>query len=141
MKTPVKKGMTLIEVIVASTILAIAVVSFLMLFVKQNALVESFKRESHALMLIQSKLEIIKSNNDAATLVSLLSQVNSSAPEIHKISGIEYKLYYEIKLIDYAGVEGGSTHPRLYEIRVIAQWPDGDGVHKSVSLTTRTNEA
>jgi prepilin-type N-terminal cleavage/methylation domain-containing protein len=141
MKNPARKGMTLVEVIVASVILAIAIVSFLMLFVKQNAMVESFKRESHALMMIQSKLEMIKSNNDASTLVSLLSQVNNSTPEIQNVGGIDYKLYYEIRLIDYAGVEGGSAHPRLYEIRVIAQWPDGEGIMKSVSLVTRTNEA
>ncbi len=141
MKKPFKKGMTLVEVIVAGVILAMAVVSFLMLFVKQNAMVESFKRESHALMLIQSKMEMIKSNHDASTLVPLLSQVNNSTPEIHNVSGIDYKLYYEIRLIDYAGVEGGPSHPRLYEIRVLAQWTDGEGVQKTVSLTTRTNEA
>jgi len=141
MKKPLKKGMTLVEVIVAGVILSIAVVSFLMLFVKQNAMIESFKRESHALMLIQSKMEMIKSNNDASTLVSLLSQINNSTPEIHNVSGIEYKLYYEIRIIDYAGVEGGPAHPRLYEIRVIAQWPEGHGIKKSVSLATRTNEA
>lgn len=141
MKKPFKKGMTLVEVIVAGVILAMAVVSFLMLFVKQNAMVESFKRESHALMLIQSKMEMIKSNHDASTLVPLLSQVNNSTPETHNVSGIDYKLYYEIRLIDYAGVEGGSSHPRLYEIRVLVQWTDGEGVQKTVSLTTRTNEA
>lgn len=133
--------MTLVEVIVASVILAIAIVSFLMLFVKQNAMVESFKRESHALMLIQSKMEMIKSNQDASTLVPLLSQVNNTTPEIHNVSGIDYKLYYEIRLIDYAGVEGGPSHPRLYEIRVNAQWTDGEGIQRTVSLATRTNEA
>lgn len=133
--------MTLVEVLVAGVILAIAVVGFLMLFVKQRTMIESFKREDQALMLIQSKLEMIKSNNDAATLVSLLTPVNQANPENHDIEGVSYDLYYEIKLLDFSGTEGGSAHPRLYEIKVSARWNDGEGKSKTLSIATRTNDA
>ena len=134
-----RKGVTLIEVLVASVILVIAIIPFFMMYTQQNAMLESFRRESSAFSVIQERLEKVKSNHDPATLVSLLTPVNQSNPENVTINNVNYKLYYEIKIIDFDGVVNGTTHPRLYEIRTVVSWNDG-GYDKSVSASTRTNE-
>jgi len=134
-----RKGITLIEVLVASVILVIAIIPFFMMYTKQNAMLESFRRESSALSVIQERLEKVKSNHDPATLVSLLTPVNQSSPESITINNVNYKLYYEIKIVDFDGVVDGTTHPRLYEIRTVVSWQDS-GFEKSISASTRTNE-
>jgi len=96
-----EKGITLIEVIVASIIMAISIGTLLYLYVPSFAVVQASKQSTISQALFESEFEKIKKLTTQDDLKKYLyhnenvtKPINQEHPLRTTIDGIEYSLYY-----------------------------------------------
>lgn len=149
-----KKGITLIEVLVASSLLVIAISPLLISIPLRKSIILNNRYRLLANTIIKEKFERIYGVTGRASKLALLNDddgnlYTSSNPEVILIKGenglsdIDFKLYYptvrNISLGDDTYIfESGYTADVL-EIEIEASW-NYNGKTKSISLTGRTRE-
>ena len=124
-----KKGVTLIEVLVASLLLVITIGAIMMSFVQHQAIISQQSFQHEAAMILQEEFEGIKGTANRTTL---LSHINKDYNENFSLdSTVAYSIKYTTKEITV-------NTASLLEITGTLSWTQAGKKH-SISLETRSN--
>jgi len=125
-----RKGMTLVEVLVSSLILVIAIGSMMYVFSRQQIVSEDQRLRSIAIMIIQNEFEALKARTDSKTKVEALTALGTFT-----VAGIEngiYQMHFDVTEVDISGI-------KVYEVAATVTWTKS-GRTDTMTMTTRTNE-
>ena len=158
-----KKGVTLIEVLVASLILVISVGAILMSYVPRNEIIIENKEKVIAVTSIEKIFELIRGQQTANNIKSVLYRdvaftkpYSKASPYTKVANGITYSFYYTLfetepyRLVSlgsdddpYLKIDednfGNEQHfgAKVFEIEVNVDWTSKTGVDKSISIVYR----
>jgi len=135
-----KKGVTLIEVLVASLLLVITVGAVFFSMVASKKMIQQSTCESNANNIIKNYFESIRDNHDLAALCADDGAIGmrlglENADEI-TVDGIIYKLYFETSSVNLTASSPAASE--LLELKATVGWTIHNNA-KSISLSMRSN--
>jgi len=136
------KGVTLIEVLVASLILVITIGPMLYFLVFNQTSVHEAACETNASFLIRDEFERIKKsvnlNAVCGSSNSIGRRLGSSNAEIVKIDNINYSLYFDTTTVTLSGGAASATNPKLLKLTANVTWNYSTKDH-SMSMSMLSN--
>ncbi|MFC1594218.1 prepilin-type N-terminal cleavage/methylation domain-containing protein [Candidatus Omnitrophota bacterium] len=105
-----KKGFTLVEVVIAAAVFAIAIVALLKVFIECSALADLARNTSFAVVEAQSKIEEIRSYS------------SSAIPAVYGPGGTEGDEFDLTRPFGYGKIFLTQISPSLLEVRVVVCW-------------------
>jgi len=132
-----KKGTTLIEVLVSSTILAIAITPLLWSFVMRQELLRRSNLKLEATRLLNQRLEVISRMPDSTAVDTYLAQtfIDSITPSGTDINKIVYTTKFAKSLVDLWN-KTGNQNKKIHQFTATVEW-DFKGNKEELSIVSR----
>lgn len=133
----IRKGTTLIEVLVASTILIIAIAPLLWSFVMREELLRRSNLKLEATRLLNQRMEVISRMPDSVAVANYLKQtfIDSITPSGTDMNKIAYTTKFADSLVDLGNITGKANR-EIHQFTATVEW-DFKGKKEELSIASR----